>query len=178
MNKKERRLALATALQSAASDVVVVDDIKQAAGAHSLTHSVSSSRVEVSATVGAAVQRGAERQAGSIMIDEVQWAASRGTEGAAGGSAVALPWPGQTQGVLRAYAVAAAAVRVSRSAGSTVSAACSGAGASQALFRFACSQHGQHVSATGDLSHTQLTLDVRLVLFCALLSCCSAVCFS
>lgn len=33
MNKKERRLALATALQSAASDVVVVDDIKQAAGA-------------------------------------------------------------------------------------------------------------------------------------------------
>lgn len=31
MNKKERRLALATALQSAASDVVVVDDIKQAA---------------------------------------------------------------------------------------------------------------------------------------------------
>jgi ribosomal protein L4 len=32
MNKKERRLALATALQSAAGDVVVVDDIKQAAG--------------------------------------------------------------------------------------------------------------------------------------------------
>lgn len=32
MNKKERRLALATALQSAASDVVVVEDIKQAAG--------------------------------------------------------------------------------------------------------------------------------------------------
>jgi large subunit ribosomal protein L4 len=31
MNKKERRLALATALQSAAGDVVVVDDIKQAA---------------------------------------------------------------------------------------------------------------------------------------------------
>jgi large subunit ribosomal protein L4 len=31
MNKKERRLALATALQSAASDVVVVEDIKQAA---------------------------------------------------------------------------------------------------------------------------------------------------
>jgi ribosomal protein L4 len=37
MNKKERRLALATALQSAASDVVVVDSITQAAGAEGLT---------------------------------------------------------------------------------------------------------------------------------------------
>jgi ribosomal protein L4 len=36
MNKKERRLALATALQSAAGDVVVVDDIKQAAGAQQM----------------------------------------------------------------------------------------------------------------------------------------------
>lgn len=36
MNKKERRLALATALQSAAGDVVVVDDIKQAAGGQQL----------------------------------------------------------------------------------------------------------------------------------------------
>jgi ribosomal protein L4 len=36
MNKKERRLALATALQSAASDVVVVDSITQAAGGCSL----------------------------------------------------------------------------------------------------------------------------------------------
>lgn len=32
MNKKERRLALATALQSAAADTVVVDDMAQAAG--------------------------------------------------------------------------------------------------------------------------------------------------
>jgi ribosomal protein L4 len=33
MNKKERRLALATALQSAAGDAVVVDSISSAAGA-------------------------------------------------------------------------------------------------------------------------------------------------
>jgi ribosomal protein L4 len=51
MNKKERRLALATALQSAASDVVVVEDIKQAAGAHRVTRAASSSRtIMVSAT--------------------------------------------------------------------------------------------------------------------------------
>lgn len=32
MNKKERRLALSTALQSAAGDIVVVDDVTNAAG--------------------------------------------------------------------------------------------------------------------------------------------------
>jgi ribosomal protein L4 len=42
MNKKERRLALATALQSAAADVVVVDSIAGAVqvrgGSSSMTH--------------------------------------------------------------------------------------------------------------------------------------------
>lgn len=41
MNKKERRLALSTALQSAAGDIVVVDSITSAAGAGSWSQSRS-----------------------------------------------------------------------------------------------------------------------------------------